>query len=310
MPASPLSPRDAPFSAWTGTGALIWGGGNARGSRLLDGASYDPASRTWTMLPPAPLRLGPNDPQAVVWTGTQMAVIQPGAGAAFDPTTRSWMSVPGLPQVAGWQPFDLGASWTGTEIITWVASHRPAVRGTQPPGFRFSAYSWVPGNPGWIAIPSKPNYAYFPFGTAAPISGRLLFLGGHGCGPGAACPVQDFFDGAWFDARSGKWTYLPETFSGGAGPAVWTGSAMVVFATRTGATPGSSLRPPDVRPGAVAVFDPSDGTWTDLARCPIPDLTDASLAWTGKQLIAVLAGDDSDDAPQVEVLSSARRNGK
>jgi len=310
MPASPLSPRNTAFAVWTGTTALFWGGGNGSLALLMNGASYDPTSRTWTMLPAAPLTGGFDNLQAIVWTGTQMVVIQPGAGAAFDPAARSWTGVPGLPQAAGWQPFVIGASWTGSEVITWVASQRPVVNGIRPPGFRFSAYSWVPGNPAWAAVPSRPNYAEFPSGTAAPIGGRLLFLGGKGCGPGASCPVQNFFDGAWFDASSGTWTGLPETYSGGGGPAVWTGSAMVVFNTKAGATPGPASRPSNVPPGAAAAFAPSGGAWTDMARCPIPDLTNASLAWTGRQLIAVTMDDESGNTPQVEVLSRPGRNSR
>src|SRR5262249_16785600 len=141
-----------------------------------------------------------------------------------------------------------------------------------------------------------------------PIGGRLLFLGGNGCSPGAFCAVQDFFDGTWFDASSGMWTGLPEKFSGGAGPAVWTGSAMVVFYTKAGATPGPPNGPLDVPPGAAAAFDFLGGAWTDLARCPIPDLTNASLAWTGRQLIVVTMDDESGHTPQVEVLSSPVRD--
>jgi hypothetical protein len=310
MPPSPLSPRNTAFAAWTGTRALFWGGGNRSLSLLMNGASYDPASRTWTMLPAAPLPAGIDDLQAIVWTGTQMVVIQPGAGAALDPATRSWTTVPGLPQVSGWQPFVIGANWTGSEVITWVASQRPAAGGIRPPGFRFSAYSWVPGSQDWTIVPTQPDHAFFPFGTAATIGRRLLFLGGKSCGPGASCPVQDFFDGAWFDAASGTWTGLPETYSGGSGPAVWTGSAMVDFATKAGATPGPPNGPPDVMPGAVAAFDPSGGAWTDLPRCPIPDLTNASLAWTGQQLVVVTMDDQSGDTPQVEVLSSPVRKSR
>ena len=309
MSASPLSPRNTAFAVWTGSTALFWGGGNGNVSLLMNGASYDPASRTWTMLPAAPLPAGIDNLQAIAWTGTQMVVIQPGAGAAFDPATRSWAAVPGLPQVAGWQPFDIAASWTGSAVITWVASQRPPANGTSPPGFRFSAYSWVPGNRAWAAIPSRPDHANFPYGTAAPIGGRLLFLGGEGCGPGASCPLQYFFDGTWFDASSGMWTGLPETFSGGSGPAVWTGSAMVVFNTKAGATPGPPNRPPHIPPGAAAAFDPAGGAWTDLARCPIPDLTNASLAWTGRQLLVVTM-DDAGGTPQAEVLSRPIRNRK
>jgi hypothetical protein len=305
MPASPLSPRNTAFAVWTGTRALFWGGGNGS-VPLMDGASYDPASRTWAMLPAAPLR--PDFRQAIVWTGTQMIVIQPEGGAVFDPAANSWTTVPALPQVAGWEPFAVGAEWTGSEVIAWVASRSPAN------GLSYSAYSWWPGRmvqvwpppPGqaWTSLPGLPNVGASPFGTAAPIGGRLLFLGGSGCPPGAFCPAQDFFDGAWFDPSSGTWTSLPVKFSGGDGPAVWTGSAMVVFATKAGA----SIRPPDIPAGAAAAFDPSTGTWTGLAPCPISDLTNASLTWTGRQLIVVTMNDESGDTPQTEVLSRPIRN--
>jgi len=302
MPTSPLSPRNTAFAAWTGTRALFWGGGNGSPVPLMDGASYDPASRTWTMLPTAPVRADARARQAIVWTGTQMVVIQPKAGAAFDPAAGTWTTVPALPDVAGWQPFAIGAEWTGSQVITWVASQSPAN------GMRFSAYSWVPGSRAWASVPGRPDDAYFPFGAAAPIGGRLLFLGGNSCPPGASCPVQDFYDGAWFDTSSGTWAYLPQTFSGGSGPAVWTGSAMVVFAARAGASTGPPNRPPDIPAGAAAAFNPSTGSWTDLARCPISDLIYASLAWTGRQLIVVTMDDESGDTPQVQVLSRPIRN--
>jgi len=297
MPASPLSPRNTAFAVWTGTRALFWGGGNGSLTPLPDGASYDPASRTWAMLPAAPLRPDAEDRQAIVWTGTQMVVIQPEGGAAFDPATSSWTTVPALPQVAGWQPFAIGAEWTGSEVITWVASRSP------DGGLRYSACSWWPGSPAWTSLPRLPNVGYFPFGTAAPFGGRLLFLGGSSCPPGASCPVQDFFDGAWVDPSSGMWTSLPDKFSGGSGPAVWTGSAMVVFAAKAGASTGPLYRPADIPAGAAAAFDASTGVWTDLARCPISDLTNASLAWTGRQLIVATMNNESGQTPQVEMLS-------
>lgn len=310
MPASPLSPRNTAFAVWTGTRALFWGGGDGALAPLTDGASYDPAGRTWAMLPAAPLRPDPGGRQATVWTGTQMVVIQPGGGAAFDPGTNSWTAVPALPQVAGWQPYAIGAEWTGSAVITWVAARPPEANDITPSGYSFTDYWWIPGSGAWTAVPGDlPGTPHgqqddgFPFGTTAAIGGRLLFLGGSGCPQGVSCPAQDFYDGAWFDPSSGTWTYLPEKFSGGAGPAIWTGAAMVVFATRAGARPGlpnrRPIRPSDRIPdGVAAAFDPSTGAWTDLARCPITDLSNASLAWTGRQLIVVAM-----NTRQVQVLS-------
>jgi hypothetical protein len=297
MPASPLSPRNTPFAVWTGTRALFWGGGNGY-AVLNDGASYDPASRTWAMLPAAPLPPDADGGQLIVWTGRQMVVIQRGSAAAFDPAASSWVPVPTLPGVAGW------AEWTGSEVIAWVVSQ-------SPPSTRvLGAYSWVPGSVAWTSVPFQPDDdGAVPFGTSAAIGGRLLFLGGDSCWV-VGCPAQSFFDGAWFDASSGTWTYLPEKFSGGLGPAVWTGSAMVVFATKAGASTRPLYGPADIPAGAAAAFDPSTGSWTNLAPCPIPDLTNASLAWTGRQLIVVTMNDESGDTPQLEVLSRPIRHSK
>jgi hypothetical protein len=84
---------------------------------------------------------------------------------------------------------------------------------------------------------------------------------------------------------------------------VWAGSAMVVFAAKAGASTGSPFQPLHIPAGAAAAFNPSAGSWTDLAPCPIRDLSNASLAWTGRQLIVVTMNDESGDTPQVEVLS-------
>jgi hypothetical protein len=215
--------------------------------------------------------------------------------------------VPALPQIAGCQPFAISADWTGSEVVTWVASRPPAVNGITPSGYCYRAYSWVPGNQAWAVVPNRQGLANSPYGTAAPIGGRLLFLGGSSCPPGALCPAGNTFGGSWFDAASGTWAFLPERFSGGSGPAAWTGSAMVVFRTKAGAVSGPPNASSDVPPGAASAFDPSAGAWTDLAPCPVPDLTNASLAWTGRQLIVVTLDDESGDTPQVQVLSSAVR---
>jgi hypothetical protein len=303
MPASLLSPRDGAFGVWTGTTALFWGGGTGSGSLLMNGASYDPASKTWAMLPAVPLSPDPQSRQTIVWTGTQMVVIQPAAGAAFNPATNSWTTLPALPQVADCQPFEIAAEWTGHAVITWVASRPPAVNGVTSCGVCYDAYSWAPGSAAWEVVPSQPKYSGYPFGTAAPIGGRLLFLGSGGCAPGGVCPVQAYYDGSWFDASSGTWTGLPVRFTGGSGPAVWTGSAMVVFRTTVGAPPGPPYVLSTLPAGAAAAFDPSTGAWTSLARCPVQDFANASLAWTGQQVIVVTMDGESGDTPEVHVLS-------
>ena len=319
MPASPLSPRNTAFTFWFEGKAYFWGGGNLSPVPLMDGASYDPAGGRWTTMPTSLLRADADGRQAVVWTGTQMVVVQPSGGAAFDPALDIWTGLPGLPTVAGWEPYAIRAEWTGSAVVTWVASRPPTVNGLTPSGYRFDTYSWSPGAGAWTSVPDEPagtptgqQDSSSPFGTAAIVGGRLLFLGGLDCPMGVSCPATDFYGGAWYDPASGTWSYLPANYSGGAGPAVWTGSAMVVFATKAGAETESSTSEPSnlpgrssdtVKVGSAAAYDPSTGAWTDLARYPLSDLTAASLAWTGRQLIVVAMNGDTGGEPQAEVLS-------
>lgn len=55
---APLKPRSGHGAAWTGTGMVVWGGTAGTGEEESvhgDGAVYDPAADTWSLLPPAPL---------------------------------------------------------------------------------------------------------------------------------------------------------------------------------------------------------------------------------------------------------------
>lgn len=297
MPASPLSPRLNTFAVWTGNQALFWGGDGL--SPLMNGATYDPASRTWAMIPPSPLRADPQNRQTVAWTGTTMIVIEGQKGAAYSPADRSWTAIPDLPQVTGWELTATSAAWTGSQVVAWVASESHSANSTSG---HATAYTWRPGNPDWTPLPASAAYPW-PGRTDAPIGGRLLFMGPGGeCLPGSSCPARNYFPGYWFDPSSATWTALPPTFSGGSGPAVWTGSAMVTFATTAGANP-PNLPAGSAPADAVAAFDPSTGDWTNMANSPITDLTYATLTWTGHQLIMLSTGGYPNGSPAMWTLS-------
>ncbi|MCP5519780.1 MAG: hypothetical protein H7A45_21275 [Verrucomicrobiales bacterium] len=126
---SPLSLSGAPSArsghaaVWTGQQMVIWGGRNAAGELVGDGAAYDPATDVWEALPTdgAPTaRRG----HAAVWTGQEMLVVAgetaagPTAeGHAYDPVARRWraLSTAGNP-LARRNPT---AVWTGTEILVF-----------------------------------------------------------------------------------------------------------------------------------------------------------------------------------------------
>ncbi len=110
MATSPLSPREAAVSVWTGTEVIVWGGrlGN---TALLDGAAYDPATDTWRTI--ASNSWGHPGAHAV-WTGTEMVVLAKNGGAAYDPVTDTWRD---LPLLRGGGGSFLAPAWTGDALL-------------------------------------------------------------------------------------------------------------------------------------------------------------------------------------------------
>ena len=107
-------------AVWTGTRFLVWGGRQGM-SALATGASYDPATDTWTILPSL------NAPAArfghlAIWTGDEMVIFggENGTGSladggAYNPVTNRWRSLdnPGIPFARS----AASAIWSGSELI-------------------------------------------------------------------------------------------------------------------------------------------------------------------------------------------------
>lgn len=121
-----LSPVGAPTArvehgaVWSGTRFLVWGGRDAAGSLLGDGAAYDPVTDSWETLPgeEAP---SPRTGHVALWTGTEMLVVSGETsagvtpdGVAFNPVTGKWWA---LSSAGGPLPrSDAAGVWTGNEL--------------------------------------------------------------------------------------------------------------------------------------------------------------------------------------------------
>ena len=89
---------------------------------LDDRAAYDPVTRTWRALPPAPIE---GRTPFAVWTGEEFVVwgnqdraLRYEDGAAYDPATDTWRRIAdGVAEVT-----DGVAVWTGTEMIVFGAA--------------------------------------------------------------------------------------------------------------------------------------------------------------------------------------------
>ena len=215
----PLVPREGAATAWTGTEFVVWGGndlGVQGGEAHNDGAAYDPATRTWRMMAPAPLPGGRatmawTDEELLVWvveddvgsgTGPQ-AVRWP--GAAWNPETDTWRELASAPrgriEFTDSPSADREVIWTGGLAIA--------------PGLN-AAYD--PSADAWTELPERPSGT--SVSDAVWDGERLVLLAG---GNGPLVPVS-----LAFSPTSGRWTELvvPEWPNDGVS-AAW-GNALVI----------------------------------------------------------------------------------
>ncbi len=97
--------RDTFSSVWTGEKMLVWGGYSRNATcnpcNHEDGAIYDLAADTWTLMSPGPL--SGRGAHRAVWTGREMLVwggfntTELNDGATYNPESDSWAALPQSP---------------------------------------------------------------------------------------------------------------------------------------------------------------------------------------------------------------------
>jgi len=123
-------PRFVPFTAWTGTEMLVWGGidGDSSGAlTVAEGARYNPVSDTWSPISttnaPSARAAG-----ASVWTGAEWVIwggfvvttngtTRPTDGARYNPATDIWRPLTADNPPAG--RTDCTTVWTGQAMIVF-----------------------------------------------------------------------------------------------------------------------------------------------------------------------------------------------
>src|SRR5205085_977526 len=108
---------------------IVWGGLNDNRS-LTDGGRYDPATDSWTPLPPgSPIVAG----GSAIWTGSDLIVWgwEPDhpsvlSEARWEPTSNVWSSIRSM-SIPGLEPLSSLAAWTGNGLIAWIQPDGPLV---------------------------------------------------------------------------------------------------------------------------------------------------------------------------------------
>jgi Immunoglobulin-like domain of bacterial spore germination len=185
IPAAPVEPRSGAFAVWTGSEAIVWGGGDPSSGTENTGAAYDPSTDTWRRIADSPIGL---NQASIVWTGNEVVVFgslldrgnhattSTAVGAAYDPASDRWRELP---------PSDLSpqattAAWIGGRLVAWDV------------GVRSQEYD--PSADRWSSPASMP----LDSGECYPdsVTLRTIVLGWY-CG-----------DAVSFDASAGGWTRL------------------------------------------------------------------------------------------------------
>jgi N-acetylneuraminic acid mutarotase len=243
----------------------VWGGTlSFTPHRFARGASFDPATNTWSLLPPSPL--GPREYHSAVWTGREMIVwggtryasgnpctgngppVRCWAdGAAYDPATGGWRSIPAAP-VSGRSHHT--AVWTGSRMIVFGGF----VTGSVTRGASFD-----PATNRWEALPAAPIEHERREALGAWTGSEMLVWGGsYGQNDGRR------INGAAYDPARRRWRTLAPLPSNGRAPSVtaWTGSKIFCAGMFVPLT-----NDPSVLPNAY-LYDPSADRWTKTSNSP------------------------------------------
>ncbi len=269
--------RDNPAMVWTGSRVLMFGGADR-------GYQYDPASDSWSGLPPwiaSSSRRG----AAAAWTGDR-AVVWGGEGTGFDGFVVGQTRRDGFtynPSTLGFESTPLGPAGRYRHAFAWTGS-RLAIWGGQSSAGLLSDGALLDIAAGvWTALPSSGPPEARRHSTMTWAGDRLVVFGGEGVGgdlgSGAALPLASgSIPGAW---RALSTTNAPGPRSRHA--AVWTGNRLVVWG---GARNNVAL-------GDGAIYNPATDAWRPMSTNGAPVARQGhSAVWTGDEML-VFGGEDA-----------------
>jgi N-acetylneuraminic acid mutarotase len=261
--------REKAASAALGSKVFVWGGSDAAGKALANGAVYDPATDAWATVPATGVPPSARVLATAVWTGTVMVVwgggdaaatVDYNSGSRYDPVTGSWsaMTTQGAP--AGRR----GAYgfWTGSRVLVYGGVNRAGASVA-------TVELYDPVNDSWSSAATKGA----PTGRTDPTvgwSGSLLFVYGGSANPGGATDnthVLDVAANVWKKVSNG-----PSARYGAFG--TWDGSLLLAWG--------------GVMNGIKAdgeTFDPSADKWSSVQAFGAPIaryLANRQTGWTAR----------------------------
>lgn len=223
-PPTGVVARSRAASVAMGKNVFFWGGLDAAGNALDNGAVYTPSTDSWGALPKDTGSPSARVMASAVWTGN-VVVVYGGTdaaggtvyrdGAVYDPVNNNWTPLPSSPALrARGAPF---AYWDGTRAIFWGGLN--AMAAGVPGADRFDLTNWSTstnsGDPGALAYPSVA------------FNGSVMYLLGGLIGGTRQDKVYSY------TGSTNSWSSLPSSLSARSGAfGVWDGTRFVVWGGR------------------------------------------------------------------------------
>ena len=244
----PPQARSGSAAVWTGSKLLDWGGCdpsiNDRCKAVASGYAFDPASRTWSDLPPAPV---PGSGAHGVWTGSEALFVgideesKKIHSEAFDPATGTWRKLATAPIGPRYSPVLV---WTGTKLVVWGGSER------NQPGIESTGAIFDPVKNKWTRMADAPHGLNLASGvwtgTRVLVFGSLLNGGNHA---DTSTSV-----GETYDLATDRWREIaPSNLSPQATSAMWAGGRLVAWDYND----------------RWQTYDPARDRWSATARMPL-----------------------------------------
>jgi hypothetical protein len=289
--------------AWTGSQMLVWGGASDdRNDPTLyaDGASYDPATKQWMTLPPAPLSA--RSDAGWVWTGSSLIVFGGYAGnapdgsqaldsdgAEFTPATGSWRKLPPSPTPLS-PRFDPQMLWDGKQVL--VIGGNPADTSDKGPGYATGSAAYDPVRNRWTMLPPMPMTAGHDVRhLRAMVTNRGVYVGQlwqHVTTEGNSVELDAGVDFVVYDPAKNTWTKRETSAATnddqppGLDGVNVAGDELLVLPGQ--GWHGDDSTWPGMLGGHGYRLDLATGTWKAMSAGPI-DTTDPLGVWTGSALL-------------------------
>ena len=208
-PPATFAGRQLHSAIWSGTDMIVWGGQSSTSSYAADGAKYNLASDTWTVLPAAPITgrfahvaVAAGTSKMIVWGGYNGTYRNDGAVLDLSTTPPTWTLMAAPPTTFGGRYY-ASAVWTGAEMIIY-GGYGSTCAGS----YCADIALYNPATNTW-RTPITAGPLVGRYSTSMVWNGtKAVVFGGYG----SACPGSYCGDGAVFDPSStGTWSALKAT---------------------------------------------------------------------------------------------------